>query len=72
MKPWRLLTNGVIRQQTVTAPMSRDESRALAEWYQTLFALNGSQYLVGQFANGNADYLLGACGPVYAVLDRRA
>jgi hypothetical protein len=72
MKLPRLLTSagGTIQRRQPTPPV---EARSpLPEWYQTLFSFNGSQYLVGQFRNANARHLLGGCGPVYAVLDRRA
>jgi hypothetical protein len=76
MKLPRLLTSagGTIQRRTPTAAPAPVEVRGtpIPEWYQTLFSFNGSQYLVGQFRNANARHLLGACGPVYAVLDRRA
>lgn len=55
-------------------PTTAIQQRSAMSWeaYQTLFSFNGSQYLVGQFANANSRYLMCTCGPVSAVLDRRA
>lgn len=54
------------------SPERRD---AVMSWqqYQTLFSLNGSQYLVGDPMKSRvARSLVHECGPAYAVLDRRA
>lgn len=40
--------------------------------YREIIRFNGNQYLTSAFQSENSRYLLGACGPVAAVLDRRA
>lgn len=43
------------------------------EAYQNLFTVNGVQYVTGsgQYQPRSVEYLLNACGPAFAVLDRR-
>jgi hypothetical protein len=57
-----------------TAAKALAEKRAAYSWqaYQTLFSFNGQQYQTSPFGPMSAEPLLGACGPAYAVLDRRA
>jgi hypothetical protein len=49
------------------------EARQAMSWeaYQNLFAYNGHQYLTEPHRAVQARHLLDACGPVWAVLDRR-
>lgn len=50
------------------------EERDAMSWeaYQNLFSFNANQYVTGSpFTNANSRYLMSACGPVVAVLDRR-
>lgn len=79
MKLSRLLTVGAHTTGTLqrTAPPASTELRETSyplplQAWMNLFSFNGHQYLAGQFQNAGSQYLLGACGPVHAVLDRRA
>ena len=56
------------RSQTVEA---RDAAMSWQQ-YQALFSFNGQQYGTTWPRSVNGEYLLGACGPAYTVLDRRA
>jgi hypothetical protein len=62
---------GTIQRQSEPAPPV--EARGMS-WldYQSLFSYNGHQYMTVPFSNFNGEYLMGACGPVHAVIDRRA
>lgn len=52
----------------------RDGTPTSMSWeaYQTLFSYNGSQYQTSPFRSFSGQHLIGQCGPVYSVLDRRA
>jgi hypothetical protein len=66
---------GTLQRRTVTEPVqARDGSPVSMSWdaWQNLFTFNGNQYLVGRFGGLASQYLVGACGPVHTVLDRRA
>jgi len=39
--------------------------------YREIIRFNGNQYLTSSFESANSRYLIGSCGPVAAVLDRR-
>jgi hypothetical protein len=62
---------GTIQRQAEPQVEARDAGLSWSA-YQTLFSFNGNQYLVGKFGGHASQYLIGACGPVHAVLDRRA
>ena len=79
MKLSRLLTVGAQTTGTLqrTAPPASTELRETSyplplQAWMNLFSFNGHQYLAGNFQNAGSQYLLAACGPVHAVLDRRA
>jgi hypothetical protein len=61
---------GTIQRHSAPAPV--EGRNASWEWYQSLFSFNGSQYATEPFRSAGSAYLVGSCGPVYAVLDRRA
>jgi hypothetical protein len=63
---------GGYRQDDAEVPAVEERQAMSWQAYQTLFSFNGSQYLAGQFHSFNGEHLLSACGPVHAVLDRRA
>lgn len=56
-----------------TEPVTEARSLPMSwQAYQELFTWNGSQYFSTQFSPMSAKPLLAACGPAFAVLDRRA
>lgn len=52
-------------------PAERRSSMSWDAW-QNLFMFNGIQYQAHPWRSSGAQYLLGSCGPVHSVLDRRA
>jgi hypothetical protein len=74
MKLSRLLFGARYEADTEAFDAVAAEKRAAFSWeaYQNLFTFNGQQYLTSPFQSFNGQRLMSSCGPVHAVIDRRA